>query len=156
MVIGLGEMKMSNTPGDVIATYALGSCLGITIYDPVARVGGMMHGVLPLAKTDPAKAERLPCTFVDTGLTALLSEACRMGARKNRLVIKVAGGSQLMDQKGVFKIGQRNYTVMRKLLWKNGLLIAAEHVGGSVSRTLFLDITTGDVVLRMKGQEVSL
>jgi chemotaxis protein CheD len=156
VVIGLSEMHVSGNPDDVIATYALGSCLGIAIYDPIAKVGGMMHGVLPLAKIDPNKAKKLPCTFIDTGLTALLKEAQRMGAKRERLVIKIAGCSQLMDQKGVFKIGQRNYTVMRKLLWKNGLLIAAENVGGTSSRTLFLDIGTGAVILRMKGRELPL
>ena len=94
--------------------------------------------------------------FVDTGISELIREIYDRGGKKNRLVVKVAGCSQLLDDKNLFEIGKRNYTVLRKVLWKNNILISGEHVGGSVSRTLFLDIATGSVIVRINDTEVAL
>ena len=94
--------------------------------------------------------------FVDTGIPFLLNEAFRLGAKKENLIVKVAGCSQLLDEKGIFKIGERNYTVCRKLLWKNNILIKSEHVRGKLSRTLYHEINSGRVYIKTKGQEVEL
>jgi len=156
IIVGISEMKFSNKKGDKLVTYSLGSCLGVAIYDPVARVGGLIHCMLPLSKVSPDKAKNNPSMFVDTGTPLLFQEAYRLGARKDRLIVKIAGCSQLLDNKGIFKIGKRNYTVFRKLLWKNNIIINSEHVGESLSRTMFLEVTTGRVSLKIKGQEVEL
>jgi len=156
IVIGIADMRLSDRPGDVLVTYSLGSCLGVTLYDPLAKVGGMIHCMLPLSKVDPEKAERTPCMFVDAGIPILFRELLELGARKNRLIVKAAGCSQLLDDKKLFEIGQRNYTVFRKMMWKNNMLISGEHIGGSLSRTLFLDIATGETVVRIKDEEVEL
>lgn len=156
VVVDIADMKMTGNANDVLVTYALGSCLGVSLYDPVAGVAGLLHSMLPLAKIDPAKADANPFMFVDAGMVAFLKAAYRLGASRARLVIKVAGGGQMMDPGGHFKIGQRNYTVLRKLLWKNGLLIASEDVGGTESRTVFVHAGSGEVVIRAKGREVPL
>ena len=155
-VIGIGEMKTSDSEEDQIVTYALGSCLGVTIYDPVVRVGGMVHLQLPSSRSAPDKAAERPCMFVDTGVPRLFREAYGLGARKDRIEIKVAGGAQILDERGHFKIGERNYAMLRKLLWKNGLLIQAEDVGGTVSRTLSIDVGTGQVLVRSDGKVYEL
>lgn len=149
-------MKVSSNPEDVIVTYSLGSCIGLTLYDPVARVGGMIHCMLPLSKIDPVRAKVNPEMFADTGIPLLIQTLYDMGAQKRRLVAKVAGASSLLDEKGTFKIGERNYLVLRKVLWKNEILIAAEDVGGTLARTLYLHIHNGYTLLRAQGGEYLL
>jgi chemotaxis protein CheD len=94
--------------------------------------------------------------FVDTGVPALLQAMFRLGAAKKNLVVKVAGAGSPLGHDQVFKIGQRNYTVLRKLLWKNGILIQAEHVGGASARTLYLEIASGRTIMKADGREVEL
>lgn len=146
-------MKVSADPNDEIITHALGSCLGVVIYDPVARVGGMLHAMLPLSSVDPEKAKRHPLMFVDTGVPRLFIACYRAGAQKNRLQVKVAGGACIHanEDEDLFQIGKRNFIVLRKLLWKNDVLITSSDVGGSESRTLSLNIGTGQVTVRSNG-----
>jgi chemotaxis protein CheD len=147
-------MKVSIQRGDLVITHALGSCLGITVHDPVACVGGLLHVMLPLSTIDLVKAERNPFMFVDTGVPKLIVECFRAGAQKQRLEIMVAGGanSQNGDRNDLFQIGKRNMIMLRKLLWKNGLLLKSHDVGGSNSRTMSLEIGTGKVMIRSVGQ----
>jgi len=154
--VDISDMKVSNRVGDVLVTYALGSCLGVTMYDPVVRVAGMIHCMLPLSKVDPAKAAKMPYMFVDTGVPALFKAISELGAQKNRLVVKVAGCGQILGDNKLFKIGERNYTVLRKILWKNDILITGEHVGGNFSRTVFIEVATGRVVVRASGREIGI
>jgi chemotaxis protein CheD len=152
--VGVGDMKVSTQRGDLVITHALGSCLGITVHDPVAGVGGLLHVMLPLSTIDLVKAERNPFMFVDTGVPKLIVECFRAGAQKQRLEIMVAGGanSQNGDRNDLFQIGKRNMIMLRKLLWKNGLLLKSHDVGGSNSRTMSLEIGTGKVIIRSMGQ----
>jgi chemotaxis protein CheD len=149
-------MAISHSPEETLITYSLGSCVGLSLYDADAGVGGLIHSMLPLSKLDPAKAAANPCMFVDTGVPALLQALFDLGARKATLVAKVAGGSAIMDENGVFKIGERNCTVLRKLLWKNDILVSGEDLGGSVPRTMSLSMATGRTVLKIAGQEREL
>jgi chemotaxis protein CheD len=132
----------------VIVTHALGSCLGISVHDGKTGVGGLLHTMLPLSTIDTVKAEANPFMFVDTGVPALFQACYRLGSAKERLVLKVAGGSRILDGDGRFNIGQRNYTMLRKILWKNGVMITAEDVGGMLPRTMSLDLSTGAIRIR--------
>ncbi len=149
--VGIADMAISEKKSDQIVTYALGSCLGVVVYDPVACVGGMVHTQLPLSRINPEKATRDPCMFVDTGVPVLFKACYGLGAQKNRLVVKVAGGAQTLDVEDQFRIGERNYAILRKILWKNNILIKGEDVGGTLSRTLSLDLGTGQVTVRSNG-----
>jgi chemotaxis protein CheD len=153
-VVGVGDMQVTAGAQDVIVTYALGSCLGITIHDPVAHVGGMLHVMLPLSTIDPNKARENPCMFVDTGVPKLFLESYRLGASKSRLTVKVAGGASATGNGNddYFNIGKRNITMLRQLLWKNGVLLKSWDVGGNESRTLTLDINNGEVSIRSNGK----
>jgi chemotaxis protein CheD len=151
VVVDISAFEISNDLNDVLITYSLGSCLGLTLYDPVARVAGLVHCMLPLAKIDRQKAAAKPGMFVDTGVPTLLKTAFELGAVKNRLVLKATGCGQPMDDKGFFRIGERNHIVLRKLLWKNNLLLTAEHVGGKMSRTVSISVATGEVTVRIGG-----
>ncbi len=154
--VSASEMQTTNVPTDVLVTYSLGSCAGLSLYDPVAGVGGLIHCMLPLSKIDHDKARKTPEMFVDTGVPALLQKLFNMGAQRKRLIAKVAGCAQLLDEKRLFKIGERNHTVLRKVLWKNDILIAAEDIGGNVPRTMFLYMDSGATILKIRGQEVEL
>lgn len=156
ITVDISGMKLSRTPSDVIVTYSLGSCVGVTLYDPVARVGGMIHCMLPLSKIDPEKARLKPYMFVDTGVAAMLGELYSMGAKRQNIVAKVAGAGSPLGKEETFRIGQRNYTILRKFLWKNSILIDKEDVGGSKARTLYLYMADGRTTVKSEGQEVVL
>jgi chemotaxis protein CheD len=149
-------MKVSSNAEDILVTYSLGSCVGLTVYDPVVRVGGMIHCMLPLSRIDPEKARANPCMFTDTGVPHLIQTVLDMGASRKRLVAKVAGAAAPLNDNGIFKIGERNYVVLRKVLWKNDILIASEDVGGTVARTLFLHIADGLTRIKSGGMETEL
>ena len=149
-------MTVSSRADDVLVTYSLGSCIALSVYDPAVRVGGLIHAMMPLSKIDPAKARTNPQMFVDTGVPALLQAVFDMGAERKRLVAKVAGAACLLDEKGMFKIGERNYTVLRKVLRKNRIAIAAEDVGGSAARSMYLHLATGQTFVKSQGRVVEL
>jgi chemotaxis protein CheD len=156
-IVGLAQMKISSTAGDELIAYALGSCLGIAIHDPVAGVGGLLHVMLPLSSSDPEKAALNPCVYVDTGVPALFRACYQAGAIKQRLVVKVAGGaSTAVVEDDLFQIGQRNFVILRKLLWKNGVVLNGEAVGGRESRTISLTVGSGEVTVKANGRVTAL
>jgi chemotaxis protein CheD len=152
-VVGVADMKVARETDDLVITHALGSCLGISIHDPVAGVGGIFHVMLPNASVSPEKAAANPYMFVDTGTPLFFKEAYAAGASKERLKVKVAGGAALGSGEDFFAIGKRNFVTLRKLFWKNSILIAAEDVGGTISRTMSLHVGTGRTWLQSGGKE---
>jgi len=138
---------------DLIVTHALGSCLGLVVHDPVERVGGLLHAMLPLSKINPAKAEANPYMFVDTGVPVLFKALYEIGGLKSRMVIKAAGCGNPLGKNEIFKIGERNHTILKKLLWKNNILLETEDVGGTASRTLHFDVATGQTVISSNGKK---
>ncbi len=155
-LVGIAQVKISDNPADIIVAPNLGSCLGMAIYDPVLKKGGLAHCLLPLSKSDPEKAANNPYMFVDTGFTKLLETLLASGCDIKRLVIVAVGGANINDQTNVFEIGKRNFTVLKKLLWKNNLLLKGEHVGDTVSRTLSLHIADGKSILKVRGETIEL
>jgi chemotaxis protein CheD len=147
VIVGMAELRATDRPEDVLVTYSLGSCIGLALYDPVRRVGGMVHTQMPLSRLDLAEARARPGKFTDTGVTALLEAVYALGAARKDLVARVAGGASPLNDAGVFKVGERNCLVLRRLLWKNGIFIANEDVGGTTSRTLRLYVATGRVTV---------
>jgi chemotaxis protein CheD len=148
VVVGVADCRITNDAAASIVTYALGSCIAVAIHDPVAQVGGMLHLMLPESSLDAAKADKNPYMFADTGIPLLFRQAYAAGADKKRLVVRVAGGAQLMDDGGVFNIGKRNSLTVRKLLWRAGVMIAAEATGGCESRTVRLEMESGRFLMR--------
>ncbi len=152
VVVGISDMKVSNKPGDVLITYSLGSCIGVVIWDPVVKVGGMLHYMLPDSNLDKERSEQRPFMFADSGIPLLFKETYKIGAVKSRLIVKAVGGSQVMDANGVFNIGKRNYTMLRKIFWKNKVMISKEDIGGAVNRTVSLEIGSGITRLKVSGR----
>ncbi|MEW6387519.1 MAG: chemotaxis protein CheD [Thermodesulfobacteriota bacterium] len=152
LVVGVADLKVSNQGTDILVTHALGSCIGVAVYDPVAKVGGILHYMLPESALDPKKAQENPFMFADTGIPRLFRECYNLGAQKHRIKVKVAGGSQVLGGQEHFQIGRRNYAALRKIFLKNNVLVDTEDVGGVKARTLFLEIGTGKVWVRIFGQ----
>jgi len=154
-IVAVGDMKVGRD-GDILVTHALGSCLGLVVYDPVARVGGLLHAMLPLSRINLQKAESHPYMFVDRGVPLLFKAVYQMGGQKQRLVVKATGCGSPLGKNAMFKIGERNYTVLKKLLEKNRVPLQAEDVGGTDSRTVHVDLTSGETIIRIKEESKSL
>jgi chemotaxis protein CheD len=150
--VGISDMKVSNNAKETLITYSLGSCIGVLIWDPMVKVGGLLHYMLPDSRLDKDRAQQKPYMFADTGIPALFKECYSLGAVKSRLIVKVVGGSQILDSTGLFSIGKRNYQMLSVLFDRNHVTIAAEDIGGSVNRTVSLEIGTGRVLLKVSSR----
>ncbi len=128
----------------------------MTLYDPEAKIGSMIHCMLPLSKVDREKSKKNPYMFVDSGLTKMLQVMYDQGAKKKNLVAKLAGGAKLLDKKNIFNVGERNIIVVRKILWKNDILIKGMDVGGAKSRTVRLYMDSGKTTVRNRGEEYEI
>jgi chemotaxis protein CheD len=151
MVVGISDCKVTSDRDAVLTTYALGSCVAVAVHDPVSLVGGLLHYMLPEASLDRSKAENNPYMFADTGIRELLQRVFNSGANPRRLVVRIAGGAQVLNGHELFQIGKRNYLAARKLLWKAGILVTAERVGGGVSRTVRMEVGSGRTWVREDG-----
>ncbi len=154
-IVAVGDMKVGRD-GDILVTHALGSCLGLVVYDPVAKVGGLLHAMLPLSRINPQKAESHPYMFVDKGVPLLFKTIYQMGGQKQRLIVKATGCGSPLGKNAMFKIGERNYTVLKKLLEKNNVALHAEDVGGTDSRTVHVDLSNGKTIIRIKEKRKEL
>ncbi len=154
LIVGVADAKVSADPQAVLTTHALGSCLGVTAHDLLAKAGGLLHVMMPLSSINLERAKESPFAFVDTALPRFFKELYACGAVKNRLSVRVTGGASIGGNgQDRFNIGKRNYIVLKKLFWKNGILIDAEDVGGSIPRTVSLEIGTGRVWISTAGQK---
>jgi chemotaxis protein CheD len=148
LIVGISDLKVSNNPGDILVTFALGSCIAVAIYDPLVKVGGLLHYMLPDSNLDLNKAQEKPGMFADTGVPLLFKSCYRLGAEKKRIVVKVAGGASILDDTNFFRIGQKNITALRKLFWKNSVMIEAEDTGSNYNRTVRLDLSNGKFMIK--------
>lgn len=150
--VGMADLMVSHDQSLILCTFPLGSCLGVAIYDPVVKVGGLLHSMLPDSSIDSKRAAARPGMFLDTGLALLLEHAGNLKAKKENLLVYAAGASEIMDETACFNIGKRNYEVLTSLLAQRDLKIYAADVGGLTNRTMQLDLDTGDVRLKFSGQ----
>ncbi len=151
VVVDLCQYVVCKDPSKVLVTYALGSCVAVCIYDPHVRVGGMIHYMLPESKIDPEKARTKPGMFGDTGLPRLFQEFYAAGGKKNRLLCYLVGGASTIDCEGSFNIGKRNVLLARKMFWKSGIIVKKEDTGGGDSRTVYLSINDGRILVKRPG-----
>jgi len=151
VVVGISDLRVSNVRMDCLVTYALGSCIAVAVYDPLVKVGGLLHYMLPESTLDSEKAREHPGMFADTGIPLLFKSCYKLGAEKKRMIIKVAGGARIMDDMNYFRIGQKNLTALRRIFWKNNVLIDAEDTGENFNRTVRLEIATGKFLIKGLG-----
>ena len=155
LIVAVADMKVGTGPEGTITTHGLGSCIGLTVYDPVNHVGGMLHYMLAQAR-DKDEAAAKPAMYAVSGIPALFRSAYELGAKQERLVVCAAGASEILDDRTGFSIGKRNRSMLRKLFWKNGIVLHAEDTGGRVARQITLDLDTGRVTVRIKSEEAVL
>ncbi len=156
LVVGVADLGIKQGKSDCIVTHALGSCIGITVFDPVAEVGGMLHFMLPKPATEQAAEGRPTAMFAAQGIPTLFRKAYALGAQKQRMIVCAAGGAEFLDGGGGFNVGKRNAVMMKKLFFKNDILIAGQDIGGSQARRLTLDMETGKVTVSASGKETVL
>lgn len=153
LVVGLGEIKISNQKDDVLVAYGLGSCLGIAMYDPQIHLAAMLHAVLPAC--DPTHAHDNSCgKYVCCGIDAMLKMMLEKGAARNRIVVRMAGGANMLTTSGfsdIMNIGQRNIESARMKLKELNFTIAGEEVGGNIGRTVRFYVGEGRMAIRMMG-----
>ena len=151
LTIGIADMKFAQTSGTLI-TYALGSCIGICLYDPVIKLGGLLHIMLPL---NMEAGRKNTMKYADTGIRETLREMESKGALRSRITAKIAGGAKMFEVTGgtLGNIGQRNIDSVRLCLKKENIRILKEDVGGNFARTLSFDVATGNGVIRSYGRE---
>ena len=152
LIVGIADMKIARTSGMLI-TYALGSCIGICLYDPNIKLGGLLHIMLPL---NMETGRKNALKYADTGLSEMVAKMEAKGAKKARMVAKIAGGANMFEVKGgsaMGNIGQRNIESVRAHLKREGVQLLKEDVGGSVARTLLFDPATGQACVRCYGRQ---
>jgi chemotaxis protein CheD len=148
IVIGIADLKFSNNKDDVLITYALGSCIAVAVYDPAAKVAGLLHYMLPDSSLDAVKAKQNPGMFADTGIPLLFKSCYNLGADKKRIIVKVAGGASILDNTNYFRIGEKNIMALRQIFWRNKVFIDSEDTGKNYNRTVRLDVADGRVVVK--------
>lgn len=124
IIVGIGEMATSNEPHREIITFSLGSCLGISIYDPKAKVGGILHVLLPDSSIQKERAEVNPLMFVDTGVPRLFRSAYQLGASKENIIVKVAGGAEMQE----VKISSTSDHGTMKDWWRSCIATMSEYI----------------------------
>ncbi len=151
--VGIGEFFVSGQSETVIKTMALGPCVAVVVFTKNLKVAGLLHVQLPLSSVNLDLAARRPGVFADTGIPLLLEEFARFGYRPVDLTVKLIGGGQVMDPAGTFNIGKRNCLAVKKILWAYRLYPASEELGGSISRTVSIEVGKTEVLVTTPGLE---
>ena len=145
--VGIGEMRLTDRSGEVLVASSIGAGIAIALHDPATKVSGLVHFMLPDSESHARAAAGNPCLFADTAIPAFLRAAAALGASPGKSRITMAGGAQPIDPTDFFAVGARNQAMARKILWKHGLRIESEHVGGTIARRLRLESGTGTASL---------
>ncbi len=143
LVARLGEYIVSDREDDILRTFALASCVAVTVYNPVKRVAGMIHLVLPTPLNNNDREER-PGYFAETGIPLLISTMCtKYSCRKEDLHVQIYGGADSRFHNNIYNVGRRNIEVVKYMLHVLGLKIHKADLHGYESRTLVMDVKTG-------------
>ena len=150
ITVGIADMKMAKGNGMLI-TYALGSCIGICLYDQRIKLASLIHIMLPL-NMEPGRKNVMK--YADTGIRETLKMMEAKGASRSRITAKIAGGAKMFEISGgnLGNIGQRNIESVHMHLKREGIQLLKEDVGGSVARTLLFDPATGQACVRCYGR----
>ena len=152
--IDVGELHVSNDPGQTLLTYALGSCIGLAVHDTQRRVGGLAHIQLPGSPSDFSSRPEGVWAYADRAIPELFQRLYAMKATRRNLRIVLAGGASILDATHFFQIGRKNLLSVKRLLWREGYIVANEATGGDGWRTMRLDVGTGRVEIQTsKGRE---
>lgn len=153
LVVGIGELAVARGAGDEIVTFALGSCIAVCLWDSARGVAGLLHYLLPEARINPDRAKAQPEAFADTGIPILLGKFVAAGGHPKQSLVKIIGGAEVAGPNSL-NVGRRNILAAKNVLWKHGLLIKTQLVGGNAARTVYLSAGTGRVKVT-SGNEVA-
>jgi len=148
VVVGVGDLAVSNNVQVTLSTYALGSCVGVIAYDPVVQAGGILHIMLPDSLISPDKARKQPAMFADTGLPFFFRSLVGMKVERRRVRVFLAGGASVLNGTDPFKIGERNAAAVKKILNVYQIPVCGEDLGGNVNRTVHLELATAMLTLK--------
>ncbi len=152
ILIGIGELKSANIPGSMLRTFALGSCVGVALMAPRLKVAGLLHVALPDSSINRELALEKPGYFADTGIPILIKKMFDYGCQYTDLIVKIAGGANIMDPEETFRIGSKNTLAVKKHLWRYKLGPVAEDVGDSITRTMTVAVDTGRILITSPGR----
>lgn len=154
-IVGIGEFTVSARREDVIVTHALGSCIAVCVWDPVNFVAGLLHFLLPDSRINPQRAKEQPAAFADSGIPLLFQKAYAQGLQKNRCLVRLVGGAEVAGSGATFDIGKRNILAAKNILWRNGVLIKGEDVGGKAVRTVHMFVADGRLQITSGREQVN-
>ncbi len=146
--VGMADYKVGRAPAMIIS-YGLGSCIGVTLYDSVTKIGGLLHIMLP--DSTQARSNENPAKFADTGIDIMLKDLLALGASRSRLIAKIAGGAQMFqfaNATDIMRVGQRNADAVKKVLGEFNIRLVAEDTGGNYGRTVQIDLETGSYKIK--------
>ncbi|HLG54853.1 MAG TPA: chemotaxis protein CheD [Vicinamibacterales bacterium] len=144
--VEIGEVVVSKGAAEVLTTSApVGSCVAVSLWDPISGVAGLLHFLWPDSKLNPAQAESEPAIFADTGVLMLLQRASQMGATKGRCKVRLVGGAEIPDREQADRWAKRNLLAARSVLWRSGILLDGEEVGGTKARRATLTVSNGQL-----------
>ncbi|MET0261613.1 MAG: chemotaxis protein CheD [Rariglobus sp.] len=149
VVIGVGDVAVSSNPTTTLTTYALGSCVGVVVYDAVLQAGGILHLMLPASSIAVDRATKQPAMFADTGLPLFFTGLAALKTVRSRLKIYLAGGACVLGGPDIFKIGVRNAAAVQAWLAAQGLPVVGVDLGGTVNRSLHLELSTGQLSIKL-------
>lgn len=151
--VGMADLKVSKAP-NILTTLGLGSCIGLTLYDPTLKVGGLVHYMLP--DSTKLKNNSNIAKFGDTGIKELYRLMIEQGAQPRRMVAKIAGGAQMFAVSGlsaVGNVGERNAEEAKLILKELKIPLIAEDTGLNYGRTVELDCENGNFIIKAVGKE---
>lgn len=151
ITVGVGDLAAVNNPNTTLSTFALGSCVGVCLYDPVTKIGGLLHFMLAESSINPQKALSHPAMFADTGIAELLRVLGTFKIERRSLKALIAGGACMLAAKDIFKIGERNGVKIKMVLKNLSIPIMFEDLGGDQNRTLYFQLNTGIIDIKMPG-----
>lgn len=150
--VGMADLAVSKSPC-IITTLGLGSCVGVVLYDKVNKIGGLAHIMLPSSQNIKNNSNK--AKFANTAIEILIDKMIKLGANKNNLIAKLAGGSQMFKfttQNEMLRIGERNIAAAKEKLKEYGIPIVAEDTGGNYGRTIELNCEDGSLLVKTIGR----
>ena len=151
--VNFSEMKISSNPVETLVAFSIGAGIGMTVHDPIGGVGGILNLILPdSTNANGNNPSKNPFMFADTGIAALLNSLFEQGVKAENLKVVIAGAAHIMDQSGVFDLGQRNLKALKSNLGDHDVKIHHEAIGGIKSRTISLEIGSGRSIIKTFGE----
>jgi chemotaxis protein CheD len=151
ITVGVGDLAAVNNPNTTLSTYALGSCIGVCLYDPTTRIGGLLHFMLADSSINPQKALSHPAMFADTGMVEFLRVLGTFKVDRHNLKAFIGGGACMLAAKDIFKIGERNAVKIKSILKNLSIPVVIEDVGGDQNRTVHFKLSAGSIDVKTAG-----